>query len=179
MSRTALRGTGPPRLRRPIPTGALRSRDRRHPTTRSSRCSTPRRGRRRVGELKRAAPLPTFHCPASASAPCSSGSQAPPTAPSRARPCGPCFREIMSACLALSRARLSSRTPVPRRRSGHLAGKTRSACRRSTSAASLGEVFRAVGRAPSNGVVPVEEASLDMMKAGRPTRAAVPINQFR
>src|SRR5678809_220093 len=71
----------------------------------------------------------------------------------------PVFREIMSACLSLE-SPLVVAYPGPEATFSHLAGKTRfglSALYRP--AASLGEVFREVGRGVDYGVVPVEEAS--------------------
>ena len=71
----------------------------------------------------------------------------------------PVFREIMSACLSLESPLVVS-YPGPEATFSHLAGKTRfglSALLRP--AASLGEVFREVGRGADYGVVPVEEAS--------------------
>src|SRR6185369_3413004 len=71
----------------------------------------------------------------------------------------PVFREIMSACLSLE-SPLVVAYPGPEATFSHLAGKTRfglSALYRP--AASLGEVFREVGRGAEYGVVPVEEAS--------------------
>src|SRR6185295_13276218 len=71
----------------------------------------------------------------------------------------PVFREIMSACLSLE-SPLVVAYPGPEATFSHLAGKTRfglSALYRP--AASLGEVFREVGRGADYGVVPVEEAS--------------------
>ena len=71
----------------------------------------------------------------------------------------PVFREIMSACLSLESPLVVS-YPGPEATFSHLAGKTRfglSALYRP--AASLGEVFREVGRGADYGVVPVEEAS--------------------
>src|SRR3954466_6147151 len=71
----------------------------------------------------------------------------------------PLFREIISACLSLESPLVVS-YPGPEATFSHLAGKTRfglSALYRP--AASLGEVFREVGRGADYGVVPVEEAS--------------------
>jgi chorismate mutase/prephenate dehydratase len=71
----------------------------------------------------------------------------------------PVFREIMSACLSLE-SPLVVAYPGPEATFSHLAGKTRfglSALYRP--AASIGEVFREVGRGADYGVVPVEEAS--------------------
>jgi len=71
----------------------------------------------------------------------------------------PVFREIMSACLSLESPLVVS-YPGPEATFSHLAGKTRfglSALYRP--AASLGQVFREVGRGADYGVVPVEEAS--------------------
>src|SRR6476660_977920 len=71
----------------------------------------------------------------------------------------PVFREIMSACLSLE-SPLVVVYPGPDATFSHLAGKTRfglSALYRP--AASIGEVFREVGRGADYGVVPVEEAS--------------------
>src|SRR3954471_6192038 len=71
----------------------------------------------------------------------------------------PVFREIMSACLSLE-SPLVVCYPGPEATFSHLAGQTRfglAALYRP--AASLGEVFREVGRGADYGVVPVEEAS--------------------
>src|SRR4051812_35267716 len=72
----------------------------------------------------------------------------------------PVFREIMSACLSLENT-LAVSYPGPEATFSHLAGRTRfGLSARYVPAASLGEVFRAVGRgAAEYGVVPVEEAS--------------------
>ena len=71
----------------------------------------------------------------------------------------PVFREIMSACLALE-SPLVVAYPGPEATFSHLAGKTRfGLSARYVPAASLGEVFREVGRGADYGVVPVEEAS--------------------
>src|SRR4051812_2547673 len=72
----------------------------------------------------------------------------------------PVFREIMSACLSLE-STLAVSYPGPEATFSHLAGRTRfGLSARYVPAASLGEVFRAVGRgAAEYGVVPVEEAS--------------------
>lgn len=71
----------------------------------------------------------------------------------------PVFREIMSACLSLESPLVVS-FPGPEATFSHLAGKTRfGLSARYLPAASLGEVFRAVGRGADYGVVPVEEAS--------------------
>ena len=81
------------------------------------------------------------------------------SAPSRARPCGPCSaRSCRPACRW--RARSSCRTRDRRRRSATSRARPGSGCRRCyVPAASLGDVFREVGRGADYGVVPVEEAS--------------------
>ncbi len=71
----------------------------------------------------------------------------------------PVFREIMSACLSLE-SPLSVAYPGPEATFSHMAGKTRfGLSARYVPAASLGEVFREVGRGADYGVVPVEEAA--------------------
>jgi chorismate mutase/prephenate dehydratase len=71
----------------------------------------------------------------------------------------PVFREIMSACLSLE-SPLTVAYPGPEATFSHLAGRTRfGLSARYVPAASLGEVFRAVGRGADYGVVPVEEAA--------------------
>ncbi len=71
----------------------------------------------------------------------------------------PVFREIMSACLALESPLVVS-YPGPEATFSHLAGKTRfGLSARYAPAASIGEVFREVGRGADYGVVPVEEAT--------------------
>jgi chorismate mutase / prephenate dehydratase len=71
----------------------------------------------------------------------------------------PVFREIMSACLSLESPLVVS-YPGPEVTFSHLAGKTRfGLSAKYVPAASLGEVFREVGRGADYGVVPVEEAS--------------------
>jgi chorismate mutase/prephenate dehydratase len=71
----------------------------------------------------------------------------------------PVFREIMSACLSLE-SPLVVAYPGPEATFSHLAGKTRfGLSARYLPAATLGEVFREVGRGADYGVVPVEEAS--------------------
>jgi chorismate mutase / prephenate dehydratase len=71
----------------------------------------------------------------------------------------PVFREIMSACLSLE-STLAVSYPGPEATFSHLAGRTRfGLSARYLPAATLGEVFRAVGRGADYGVVPVEEAS--------------------
>jgi chorismate mutase / prephenate dehydratase len=71
----------------------------------------------------------------------------------------PVFREIMSACLSLE-SPLVVAYPGPEATFSHLAGKTRfGLSARYAPAASIGEVFREVGRGADYGVVPVEEAS--------------------
>ena len=71
----------------------------------------------------------------------------------------PVFREIMSACLSLE-SPLVVAYPGPEATFSHLAGKTRfGLSARYVPAASIGEVFREVGRGADYGVVPVEEAS--------------------
>jgi chorismate mutase/prephenate dehydratase len=71
----------------------------------------------------------------------------------------PVFREIMSACLSLE-SPLVVAYPGPEATFSHMAGKTRfGLSARFVAAASLGEVFREIGRGADYGVVPVEEAS--------------------
>src|SRR5262245_11591927 len=71
----------------------------------------------------------------------------------------PVFREIMSACLSLESPLVVS-YPGPEVTFSHLAGRTRfGLSARYVPAASLREVFRAVGRGTDYGVVPVEEAA--------------------
>src|SRR5499427_359171 len=71
----------------------------------------------------------------------------------------PVFREIMSACLSLE-SPLTVAYPGPEATFSHLAGKTRfGLSARYVPAASLRDVFRAVGRGADYGVVPVEEAA--------------------
>ena len=71
----------------------------------------------------------------------------------------PVFREIMSACLS-QESPLVVAYPGPEATFSHLAGKTRfGLSARFIAAASLGEVFREIGRGADYGVVPVEEAS--------------------
>ncbi len=71
----------------------------------------------------------------------------------------PVFREIMSACLSLE-SPLVVAYPGPEATFSHMAGMTRfGLSARFVSAASLGEVFREIGRGADYGVVPVEEAS--------------------
>jgi chorismate mutase / prephenate dehydratase len=71
----------------------------------------------------------------------------------------PVFREIMSACLSLE-SPLIVAYPGPEATFSHLAGKTRfGLSARFVAAATLGEVFREIGRGADYGVVPVEEAS--------------------
>src|SRR4029079_1526926 len=71
----------------------------------------------------------------------------------------PVFREIMSACLSLESPLVVS-YPGPEATFSHVAGKTRfGLSARYVPAASLGEVFREVGRGADYGVVPVEEAA--------------------
>src|SRR6185503_19675002 len=71
----------------------------------------------------------------------------------------PVFREIMSACLSLE-SPLVVAYPGPEATFSHMAGMTRfGLSARFVAAASLGEVFREIGRGADYGVVPVEEAS--------------------
>ena len=71
----------------------------------------------------------------------------------------PVFREIMSACLSLE-SPLRVSFPGPEATFSHLAGRTRFGLSAVYEpAATLGEVFREVGRGADYGVVPVEEAS--------------------
>src|SRR5215468_3413344 len=71
----------------------------------------------------------------------------------------PVFREIMSACLSLESPLVVS-YPGPEATFSHLAGRTRfGLSARYVPAATLGEVFREVGRGADYGVVPVEEAA--------------------
>jgi chorismate mutase/prephenate dehydratase len=112
---------------------------------------------RRVGEIKRER-RETFHVPQRERAVLerltSAANGAFPRDAVR-----PVFREIMSACLALE-SPLTISYPGPEATFSHLAGKTRfGLSAQYAPAASLGEVFRAVGRGADYGVVPVEEAA--------------------
>src|SRR5215471_5475149 len=112
---------------------------------------------RRVGELKRSR-SESFHVPQRERAVLARLTAAARGAFPR-EAVRPVFREIMSACLSLESPLVVS-YPGPEATFSHLAGKTRfglSALYRP--AASLGEVFREVGRGADYGVVPVEEAS--------------------
>ena len=113
---------------------------------------------REVGRHKRER-REAFHVPAARARGAGAPDRAPPTAPSRARRCAPCSaRSCRPACRW--RARWWCRTPGPRRRSATWPARPASGFRRCiVPAASLGEVFREVGRGADYGVVPVEEAS--------------------
>jgi chorismate mutase / prephenate dehydratase len=113
---------------------------------------------RRVGELKRARREPTFHVPQRERAVLERLTSAANGAFPR-EAVRPVFREIMSACLALESPLVIS-YPGPEATFSHLAGKTRfGLSAKYVPAASLGEVFREVGRGAEYGVVPVEEAA--------------------
>ncbi len=112
---------------------------------------------RRVGEIKRER-RETFHVPQRERAVLERLTNATTGAFPRAA-VRPVFREIMSACLALESPLVIS-YPGPEATFSHLAGRTRfGLSARYAPAASLGEVFRAVGRGADYGVVPVEEAT--------------------
>jgi chorismate mutase/prephenate dehydratase len=112
---------------------------------------------RRVGEIKRER-RETFHVPQRERAVLDRlTSKATGAFPREA--VRPVFREIMSACLSLESPLVVS-FPGPEATFSHLAGKTRfGLSARYAPAASLGEVFREVGRGADYGVVPVEEAT--------------------
>ena len=111
----------------------------------------------RVGELKRER-RETFHVPQRERAVLARLTNAANGAFPR-EAVRPVFREIMSACLSLESPLVVS-YPGPEATFSHLAGRTRfGLSARYVPAASLGEVFRAVGRGADYGVVPVEEAS--------------------
>jgi chorismate mutase/prephenate dehydratase len=113
---------------------------------------------RRVGDLKRARREPTFHVPQRERAVLERLTNAANGAFPR-EAVRPVFREIMSACLSLESPLVVS-YPGPEATFSHLAGKTRfGLSARYAPAASLGEVFREVGRGAEYGVVPVEEAA--------------------
>jgi chorismate mutase/prephenate dehydratase len=112
---------------------------------------------RRVGEIKRER-RETFHVPQRERAVLERLTSAANGAFPR-ESVRPVFREIMSACLSLESPLVVS-FPGPEATFSHLAGRTRfGLAARYAPAASLGEVFRAVGRGADYGVVPVEEAS--------------------
>jgi chorismate mutase / prephenate dehydratase len=112
---------------------------------------------RRVGELKRER-RETFHVPQRERAVLERLTSAATGAFPR-EAVRPVFREIMSACLSLESPLVVS-FPGPEATFSHLAGKTRfGLSARYAPAASLGEVFREVGRGADYGVVPVEEAT--------------------
>jgi chorismate mutase/prephenate dehydratase len=112
---------------------------------------------RRVGELKRQR-RETFHVPQRERAVLERLTNAARGAFPRDA-VRPVFREIMSACLSLESPLVVS-YPGPEATFSHLAGKTRfGLSARYAPAASLGEVFREVGRGADYGVVPVEEAA--------------------
>jgi chorismate mutase/prephenate dehydratase len=113
---------------------------------------------RRVGEVKRERRETSFHVPQRERAVLEQLTNAATGAFPR-EAVRPVFREIMSACLSLESPLVVS-YPGPEATFSHLAGKTRfGLSARYAPAASLGEVFRAVGRGADYGVVPVEEAS--------------------
>jgi chorismate mutase/prephenate dehydratase len=112
---------------------------------------------RRVGEIKRER-RETFHVPQRERAVLERLTSAATGAFPR-EAVRPVFREIMSACLSLESPLVVS-YPGPEATFSHLAGKTRfGLSARYVPAASLGEVFREVGRGADYGVVPVEEAA--------------------
>jgi chorismate mutase/prephenate dehydratase len=112
---------------------------------------------RRVGEIKRER-RETFHVPQRERAVLERLTTAATGAFPR-EAVRPVFREIMSACLSLESPLVVS-YPGPEATFSHLAGKTRfGLSARYAPAASLGEVFREVGRGADYGVVPVEEAA--------------------
>src|SRR5215470_9999907 len=112
---------------------------------------------KRVGELKRSR-REAFHVPQRERAVLARLTAAAQGAFPR-EAVAPVFREIMSACLSLESPLVVS-YPGPEATFSHLAGRTRfGLSARYVPAASLGEVFRAVGRGADYGVVPVEEAS--------------------
>ncbi|HEX3698209.1 MAG TPA: prephenate dehydratase domain-containing protein [Polyangia bacterium] len=112
---------------------------------------------KRVGELKRQR-AETFHVPGRERAVLERLTAAARGAFPR-QAVRPVFREIMSACLSLE-SPLVVAYPGPEATFSHLAGKTRfGLSARYAPAASIGEVFREVGRGADYGVVPVEEAS--------------------
>jgi chorismate mutase / prephenate dehydratase len=112
---------------------------------------------RRVGEIKRER-RQTFHVPQRERAVLERLTSAAKGAFPR-EAVRPVFREIMSACLALESPLVIS-YPGPEATFSHLAGRTRfGLSAQYVPAASLGEVFRAVGRGADYGVVPVEEAT--------------------
>jgi chorismate mutase/prephenate dehydratase len=112
---------------------------------------------RRVGEIKRER-RETFHVPQRERAVLERLTNAATGAFPR-EAVRPVFREIMSACLSLESPLVVS-YPGPEATFSHLAGKTRfGLSARYVPAASLGEVFREVGRGADYGVVPVEEAA--------------------
>jgi chorismate mutase/prephenate dehydratase len=112
---------------------------------------------RRVGEIKRER-RETFHVPHRERAVLERLTNAANGAFPR-EAVRPVFREIMSACLSLE-SPLVVAYPGPEATFSHLAGKTRfGLSARYAPAASLGEVFREVGRGADYGVVPVEEAA--------------------
>src|SRR3954469_15365496 len=112
---------------------------------------------RRVGELKRER-RETFHVPHRERAVLERLTSAANGAFPR-EAVRPVFREIMSACLSLE-SPLRVSFPGPEATFSHLAGRTRFGLSAVyVPAATLGEVFREVGRGADYGVVPVEEAS--------------------
>jgi len=112
---------------------------------------------RHVGDLKRSR-RETFHVPQRERAVLARLTAAARGAFPR-EAVAPVFREIMSACLSLESPLVVS-YPGPEATFSHLAGRTRfGLSARYVPAASLGDVFRAVGRGADYGVVPVEEAS--------------------
>ena len=112
---------------------------------------------RRVGEIKRERSQ-TFHVPQRERAVLERLTNAANGAFPR-EAVRPVFREIMSACLSLESPLVVS-YPGPEATFSHLAGRTRFGLSAEYApAASLGEVFRAVGRGADYGVVPVEDAT--------------------
>jgi chorismate mutase/prephenate dehydratase len=113
---------------------------------------------RRVGEIKRERRDTTFHVPHRERAVLERLTNAANGAFPR-EAVRPVFREIMSACLSLE-SPLVVAYPGPEATFSHLAGRTRfGLSARYVPSASLGEVFREVGRGAEYGVVPVEEAA--------------------
>jgi chorismate mutase/prephenate dehydratase len=112
---------------------------------------------KQVGDLKRRHDQ-AFHVPNRERAVLERLSRAP-GGPFPRQAVRPIFREIMSACLSLE-SPLSVAYPGPEATFSHMAGRSRfGLSARFLPAASLGEVFRQVGRGADYGVVPVEEAS--------------------
>jgi chorismate mutase / prephenate dehydratase len=113
---------------------------------------------KQVGELKRQQRQETFHVPQRERAVLARLTAAA-RGPFPREAVRPVFREIMSACLSLESPLVVS-YPGPEATFSHLAGRTRfGLSARYLPAATLGEVFREVGRGAEYGVVPVEEAA--------------------